>query len=123
MFDSNDDVTKEIDVGTIAVVECLTGYTRSGPETSKCQGDGTWSKLPTCSPPPTNCPMLTTADIPNSKSVSGKEVEPGYVAPGGTLKIKCAKKHKLIKSKDSSEVLGPWHSAQRCPRCTSQEEF
>ena len=25
MFDSNNDITKEIDVGTVAVVECVTG--------------------------------------------------------------------------------------------------
>lgn len=116
MFDSNNDITKEIDVGTVAVVECVTGYTRTGPDSSKCQGDGTWSKLPACVVPAVNCPMLTTADIPNSKSVSGVEVEPGYAAPGSTLKIKCAKKHKLIKSKDGEFTCsaGKWVNIPTC---------
>ena len=30
-------------------------YTRTGPDTSKCQGDGTWSKLPACVAPGKLC--------------------------------------------------------------------
>ena len=36
--------------------------------------------------------MLTESDILNVKSVSGREVAPGYAAPGTTLNVECAKK-------------------------------
>merc|ERR1712176_1299184 len=116
MFDANDEVTKEIDVGTVAVFECITGYKRAGPETSKCQGDGTWTALPTCIKLAVNCKMLTKSDIPNSKSVSGVEVVPGYAAPGSTLKVKCAKKHKYKKSGDFTCTNGEWVNIPSCEK-------
>jgi len=114
MFD-NGEVTKEIDVGTVAVVKCVTGYTRVGPATSTCQSDGTWTALPACVST-TNCKMLTKSDIPNSKSVSGVEVVPGFVAPGSTLKVKCAKKHKLKKTGDFRCILGQWVNIPTCQK-------
>jgi len=118
MFDAEGVVTKEIDVGTVAVVECTSETSRVGPETSKCQGDGTWTELPACKSAVVNnnCKMLTKSDIPNSKSVSGKEVEPGFVAPGSTLKVKCAKKHNLIGSGEFTCSEGDWLNIPTCEK-------
>lgn len=117
MFDQMGDVTKEIDVGTVAVVECIEGHLRIGPVESTCQSDGTWSELPTCTTetPSLNCKMPTKKDIPGAKAVLGKEIEKGFAAPGSTIRVKCARKHKLVGPK-KSECLddGTWDKLPTC---------
>jgi len=119
MFSDDGTTTKEIDVGTIAVIECITGYTRVGPEWSECQSDGTWSELPACTTdtPAVNCKMPTKADIPNSRVVSGKEISPGYAAPGSTLKVKCARKYHISEKITSTcQDDGTWTEFPVCAR-------